>query len=85
MIICVCKCVSDSEIELAINSGSTTYESLQCSIGVGTQCGSCSCEVKELLQNAQKNATSPESKQEVLPVYGTGTDMSEAIRLANNM
>ena len=53
MIICVCKSVSDREIKATIETGVTSLEGLQCSLGVATQCGSCSCDVKEILQKAQ--------------------------------
>ncbi len=56
MIICVCKCISDREIQSEIASGTTSYEGLQCSLGVGTQCGSCSCEIKDMLKGLKASA-----------------------------
>lgn len=66
MIICVCKSVSDHQIKSAVEVGATTYESLQETFGVGTQCGSCACEVKDVLQQAKmkgakKNLTACQS------------------------
>ena len=56
MIICVCKCISDREIQSEIASGTTSFEGLQDSLGVGTQCGSCSCEIKDMLKDLKARA-----------------------------
>ncbi len=87
MIICVCKCVSDSEIESAVGSGATSYESLQCSLGVGTQCGSCSCEVKGILRNAKKNTRTLSSIAEsvAIPTYGQTSGVDESLQQTNNI
>lgn len=51
MIICICKSVSDTDINNAIDSGVSSFDGMQNALGVATQCGSCECEVKELLAN----------------------------------
>ena len=50
MIVCVCESVSDREIEETVEAGESSFEGLQRNLGVATQCGACSCEVKCLLK-----------------------------------
>ena len=69
MIVCICKSVSNSEINSAIDNGVKTYGKLQNVLGVGTQCGSCSCEVKQILANT-KNGVTQCQQEEQMTVYG---------------
>lgn len=78
MIICVCKCISDREIKSAVASGATSYEGLQCSLGVGTQCGSCSCEVKDILQDLKAKATDCPFEKRSIIIPTTFPSESEA-------
>jgi len=50
MIVCLCKAVSESEIHQSMDDGMDSFPKLQNSLSVGTQCGSCVCEVKEILK-----------------------------------
>lgn len=50
MFVCVCSAVSDSQIENAIDEGITSFEAMQDELGVAKTCGTCSCDVKALLQ-----------------------------------
>lgn len=54
MIVCVCKSITDREIEATIEAGETSFDGLQRNLGVGTQCGACSCEVKCLLKEIKQ-------------------------------
>ena len=49
-LVCTCMCVMYSDILQAIESGQDTYEKLSDSLGVGTGCNSCVCEVKQILK-----------------------------------
>lgn len=49
MYICLCKAVSDSTLDAAIEDGATTYRALREKLGVGTCCGKCKAEIKEIL------------------------------------
>lgn len=51
MFVCVCSAVTDSEIKDAIDEGVTSFDAMQDHLGVAKTCGTCSCEVKTLLQN----------------------------------
>ena len=52
MYICLCRAVTDDEIKKAIKSGSKCIKSLQCELGVSTQCGACLDEVYDILHEA---------------------------------
>ncbi|HAC35207.1 MAG TPA: bacterioferritin [Gammaproteobacteria bacterium] len=43
MYVCVCKAVTDSQVEQSIHGGADTLEVLQEQLGVGSECGRC-CE-----------------------------------------
>ena len=49
MIICVCKGLSDREIESAIECGNGTEEEVGHSCGAGTDCGSCLQTLRQML------------------------------------
>ena len=50
MFVCVCKSVTDHQIREAVEEGITSFESIQAHLSVGTQCGACACEVKEIME-----------------------------------
>lgn len=54
MIVCLCKAVSESQIDQAIDDGLDTFSKLQNSLSVAKQCGACSCEVKSILKHRAK-------------------------------
>lgn len=49
MYVCVCKAVTDKQIKSAINNGYCSRKDLNQCLGVGTVCGKCSSQVKQLL------------------------------------
>lgn len=49
MYICICNAVTDHRIRDAIDAGADTFEALQNELHVATCCGSCECEVREIL------------------------------------
>jgi len=52
MYICVCRGISDKEIEEAAQQGVTSLEQLSASMGVGADCGVCqghACQVLEAI------------------------------------
>lgn len=51
MFVCVCSAVTDSQIIDAVDEGVTSFDAMQDHLGVAKACGTCSCEVKTLLQN----------------------------------
>jgi len=58
MFVCLCKAVTDREITTAVEQGVTSFDAMQSHLGVASVCGSCTCEVKEILsKKLQAEAT----------------------------
>ncbi|MBE0469296.1 MAG: (2Fe-2S)-binding protein [Methyloprofundus sp.] len=49
MYICICKAVTDSQIQTAINDGINTRKALHQCLGIGSDCGKCNRHVRELV------------------------------------
>jgi bacterioferritin-associated ferredoxin len=49
MYVCICKAVTDTQIQQAIENGVCTRRQLFHCFGVGGDCGKCNKEIKELL------------------------------------
>ncbi len=49
MFVCLCKSITDHQIEAAIDSGVSSFENMQEQLDVATECGSCECEVKKIM------------------------------------
>lgn len=49
MYICVCKAVTDSQIQTAIDNGMDTRKALHQCLGIGAECGKCNRHVRELV------------------------------------
>ncbi|WP_087870700.1 (2Fe-2S)-binding protein [Bathymodiolus platifrons methanotrophic gill symbiont] len=47
MYICVCKAVTDSQIQTAIDNGMNTHRGLHQCLGVGSGCGKCKRHIRE--------------------------------------
>lgn len=52
MYVCVCRAVTDGDIENAVQQGCCTMRDLRNELGVATQCGRCALTAKEVLNNA---------------------------------
>jgi len=52
MIVCICKAVSDKAIRRAANEGVVTLRDLSRELGVGTCCGKCVPQAREILTAA---------------------------------
>jgi bacterioferritin-associated ferredoxin len=52
MIVCICKAVSDKAIRRAANEGVVTLRELSRELGVGTCCGKCVPQAREILTAA---------------------------------
>jgi bacterioferritin-associated ferredoxin len=50
MFVCLCKSVTDRDIEASVDDGVNSFAGMQEKLRVATVCGSCSCEVKRILQ-----------------------------------
>ncbi len=51
MYICVCKAVTDRQLEVAIDDGICSRRELFECFGVGGDCGKCNRDIRELLNN----------------------------------
>ena len=49
MYVCLCKGITDSDIEDAIENGAENFRALRSSLGISTDCGSCAPQARELL------------------------------------
>ena len=55
MYICLCNAVKQSLIEEVIDDGITTFEALQEKLDVAMNCGACSVDVINILNNHKKD------------------------------
>lgn len=72
MYVCLCKSVTDHEIKDAVENGVTSFEAMQNHLSVSTVCGSCTCEVKEIIKKKLSSELSsrPINAQEItLPAF----------------
>jgi len=67
MFVCLCKSVTDHEIRASIDEGITSFEAMQQRLDVATVCGSCSCEVKKIIQAKLKKELGARSATVVTP------------------
>jgi len=58
MFVCLCKSVTDHQIKDAVDYGVTSFESMQEHLSVGTVCGSCTCEVKDIIEKKLQTSLS---------------------------
>ncbi len=49
MLVCICKGVSDRALRAAIDDGAATVGQLARQTDAGTDCGTCVCELKQML------------------------------------
>lgn len=55
MYVCLCKGVTDRDIEQAVVQGSRSLRELKSGLGVGSQCGRCTGHAREVLEEATHN------------------------------
>lgn len=53
MFVCICNGVTDSQIREALADGATSLEELHDTLGVASQCGSCSEQAMSLIHEMQ--------------------------------
>jgi bacterioferritin-associated ferredoxin len=49
MYVCICNAITDKEIKCAVYKGAKCLNSLQKTLPVATQCGSCACLAEEIV------------------------------------
>lgn len=55
MYVCLCKGITDTQIQAAIENGSQSMRQLHRELGVASQCGKCTIETRKILK-ASKSA-----------------------------
>jgi len=50
MYICLCRGVTERQIQDAINKGFNNYSKIRSKLQVGMQCGKCACHVKQIVK-----------------------------------
>ncbi len=66
MYVCVCKAVTDSQLETAINGGLNTRRQLFDCLGVGSDCGKCNSEIRELINHQLANELTTIAKNKLI-------------------
>jgi bacterioferritin-associated ferredoxin len=57
MVVCLCKGVSDKKIRWLVQNGATTLRDVMASCKAGSDCGTCICQVKELIESTRQAET----------------------------
>jgi len=57
MYVCVCKGITDRQIENAVLEGANNLGKLRKSLGVASQCGKCSCQAREIISETLASET----------------------------
>lgn len=58
MYVCLCRAVTDRDVEQAVACGHTTLPALQATLGVATGCGRCRSHVHQMLQKTPQSSFS---------------------------
>lgn len=53
MYVCVCKAITDKQIQQAVADGATNFRAVRDQLGAATQCGSCATMTRELIDEYQ--------------------------------
>ena len=61
MYVCLCRAVTDRDVEQAVACGHTTLPALQATLGVATGCGRCRSHVHQMLQKTPESPFSASS------------------------
>lgn len=59
MYVCLCKCITDTQIRRAIRNGACSMRELNTQLGVATECGKCGQHAREILR---ENRHEPQGK-----------------------
>jgi bacterioferritin-associated ferredoxin len=51
MVLCICRAVTERELEAAIEGGATTLAAIAEKLGAGSDCGCCTDEIEERLES----------------------------------
>lgn len=51
MYVCLCKGITDKELRTVVQQGATSFRKVAQETGCATQCGSCACMAKEIIDS----------------------------------
>lgn len=54
MLVCLCKGVSDKKIRWLVQNGATGLRDVMSTCKAGSDCGSCVCQVKDLIEETRR-------------------------------
>ncbi len=57
MVICLCKGVSDKKIKSLIDEGAASIKDVMQSCQAGSDCGSCICQLRQMLEESREAKT----------------------------
>ncbi len=57
MFVCLCRGVTEKQIQKAVSDGACTMRDLNCELGVASQCGKCGRHARELLKQSNSDET----------------------------
>ncbi len=58
MYVCLCKGITDRQLRTAVHNGASSFRQVAQSTGCSTQCGSCACMAKEIVDDTLSQANS---------------------------
>ncbi len=61
MYVCLCKAVTDTQIRDAVDEGLVSFEQVQRKLDVSSVCGTCACEVKDVIAKRLNSALAANS------------------------
>lgn len=59
MYVCLCKGVTDKAIKQKVAEGVSSMRELKSCLGVGSQCGKCTCQASQILHNTLLTISEP--------------------------
>jgi bacterioferritin-associated ferredoxin len=65
MIVCICRAVSDRQVDQAVAEGAASVEAVSASTGACTDCGSCHRAIENRVQQASARHLGRETRAEV--------------------
>jgi len=54
MYVCICRAMTEQEIQAAIELGADSMHALRSQLGVSTECGKCAPEIQKILNNYRR-------------------------------
>ncbi len=58
MFVCICKQVTDRQIEEAVNNGAASFSDVQSELGVATKCGECKNHARQCMRSCRNQCQS---------------------------